>query len=65
MMVDQHGATNQKLADLAKAKGIELPATPSEAKLDSFKALQAKEGARFDQDYVANRSRRMRRPSSS
>ncbi len=53
MMVDQHGATNQKLADLAKAKGIELPATPSKAQLDSFKALQAKKGARFDQEYLA------------
>ena len=53
MMVDQHGATNQKLADLAKAKGIELPTTPSKAQLDSIKALQSKKGARFDQEYLA------------
>ena len=53
MMVDQHGATNQKLEELAKTKGIELPATASQAQLDAIKALQVKKGAQFDQEYLA------------
>ncbi len=53
MMVEHHGAANRKLEDLAKAKGITLPTTPSKAQLDSIKALQSKKGARFDQDYLA------------
>ena len=36
-----------------KPKGIELPTTPSKAQLDSIKALQAKKGAQFDQEYLA------------
>ncbi len=53
MMVEQHGATNEKLAKLAKSKNITLPTAPSEKQTETLKGLQAKEGARFDQEYLA------------
>ena len=53
MMMKDHGAANQKLADLAKSKGIKLPATAGEAHLAAYKSLQSKDGARFDPAYIA------------
>ena len=53
MMVKDHGAANDKLAKLAISKGIRLPATAGETHLAALKAMQAKDGARFDQAYVA------------
>jgi putative membrane protein len=53
MMVEHHGEANQKLAKLAQAKGVTLPAAPSESQTEAMNALQAKEGARFDQAYLA------------
>ena len=53
MMVEHHGEANRKLAKLAQAKGVTLPAAPSESQTEAMKALQAKEGARFDQAYLA------------
>jgi putative membrane protein len=54
MMAKDHGAANQKLAELAKSKGIELPATAGETHLAAYKALQSQDGARFDPAYVAD-----------
>lgn len=53
MMMKDHGAANQKLADLAKSKDIKLPATAGEAHLAAYKSLQSKDGARFDPAYIA------------
>ena len=53
MMVEDHGAANEKLAALAKAKGITLPTAPNEKQAESLKELQAKDGARFDPEYIA------------
>ena len=53
MMVKDHGAANQKLAQLAKSEGIPLPETYGEAHRSQLKALQAADGARFDQAYMA------------
>jgi putative membrane protein len=53
LMVEHHGEANQKLAKLAQAKGMTLPAAPSESQTEAMKDLQAKEGARFDQAYLA------------
>ncbi len=54
MMVEHHGEANKKLAELAKSKGVALPATAGEDNLASIEALQSQEGARFDQAYVAS-----------
>jgi putative membrane protein len=54
MMVKHHGAANQKLEKLAITKGVTLPATAGEENLAAMKSLQSKEGARFDQAYVAS-----------
>ena len=53
MMVEDHGASNKKLAALARSKGITLPTAPNETQRESIRELQAKTGARFDQEYVA------------
>ena len=53
MMVEQHGDSNKKLATLAKSKGLAMPTAPSAAQTDTIKALQAKDGARFGQEYMA------------
>lgn len=53
MMVKDHGAANQKLAQLAKSEGIPLPDTYGEAHRSQLKALQSVDGARFDQAYMA------------
>ncbi len=54
MMAEQHGDANKKVEALAKSKGVTMPATPSPAQTDEYKALQAKSGARFDQEYMAS-----------
>jgi putative membrane protein len=54
MMAEQHGDANKKVEALAKSKGVTMPAAPSQAQTDEYKALQAKQGARFDQEYVAS-----------
>jgi putative membrane protein len=53
LMVEHHGEANRKLAKLAQAKGMTLPAAPSESQMKAMQALQAKEGTRFDQAYLA------------
>jgi putative membrane protein len=53
MMVKDHGAANQKLAQLAKSEGVPLPETYGESHRSQLKALQAADGPRFDQAYMA------------
>jgi putative membrane protein len=53
LMAEHHGEANEKLAALAKAKGVTLPAAPSQGQMDAMKALQTRDGARFDQAYLA------------
>jgi putative membrane protein len=53
MLVKDHSAANKKLAAIAKSKGMEKPITVSDDQKATLKALQAAEGARFDQAYMA------------
>jgi putative membrane protein len=53
MMVKDHGAANQKLAQLAKSEGIPLPDSYGETHRSQLQALQAIDGPRFDQAYMA------------
>ncbi len=54
MMAKDHGAANQKIATIAKAKGLALPTTFSEEKTEMLNRLRSQEGARFDQEYLAH-----------
>ncbi len=54
MMTKDHGAANQKIAMIAKAKGLALPTTLSEEKTEMLTRLRSQEGARFDQEYLAH-----------
>jgi putative membrane protein len=54
MMAKDHGAAGQKLADLAKAKGIQLPRTVGDKHVAAYKALESQDGGRFDAAYVAD-----------
>lgn len=51
-MAKEHGAANKKLADLAKSKGIELPASMGEKHMETLEALLATDGPRFDAKYM-------------
>jgi putative membrane protein len=53
MMVKDHSASNEKVRTLAAARNLALPKTPSEAQQDTLKTLHAKDGAQFDQAYLA------------
>jgi putative membrane protein len=53
MMAEQHGQALDKIKSVAKSKNVTLPTAPSKAQMDTYKALQAREGARFDAEYVA------------
>jgi putative membrane protein len=52
MLVEQHGAALDKIRALAKSKNVELPDKPSDKQVETMKSLQAKEGARFDAEYI-------------
>jgi putative membrane protein len=54
MMAKDHGAANQKIATIAKAKGIALPTAFSAEKTEMLNRLRSQEGARFDQEYLAH-----------
>ena len=54
MMAKDHGAANQKIATIAKAKGLALPTTLSEEKTEMLNRLRSQEGVRFDQEYLAH-----------
>lgn len=53
MMIDQHSAARDKVEALAERKNIELPNAPSEEQQETFNTLQALDGPRFDQAFVA------------
>jgi putative membrane protein len=53
MMVRDHGAANQKVAALAKAKGVQLPETPGDAHKATLDSLRAIGGADFDRAYIS------------
>ena len=53
LMVEHHGAANKQLADLAKTKNVKLPEAIGAENQEALKALQAKEGPRFDSAYLA------------
>ncbi len=53
MMVRDHGAAIQKVAALAKSKGVPLPETAGDAHMATLQSLRAIEGASFDRAYVA------------
>ena len=54
MMAKDHGAANQKIASVAKAKGLAPPTTLSPEKTEMLNHLRKQEGVRFDQEYLAH-----------
>jgi putative membrane protein len=53
MLVKDHTAANNMLADIAKSKGMQEPITVSDDQKAALQALQATDGARFDAAYMA------------
>ena len=54
MMAKDHGAAHEKLESLAKAKGVTLPSAPDSAQATELKTLQTRDGAEFDEGYLAS-----------
>ncbi|WP_332815509.1 DUF4142 domain-containing protein [Ramlibacter sp.] len=52
MLVEQHTKSNDELAQLAKAKAVELPATAPRSKRRDVESLGKKQGAEFDREFV-------------
>ena len=52
MLVEQHTKSSEELAQLAKTKGVELPATAPRAKRREVESLGKKQGAEFDREFV-------------
>lgn len=52
MLVDHHTKANQELAELAKAKGVELAAAPPRAMRRDVEKMGKKQGQEFDTDFV-------------
>lgn len=52
MLVEQHTQANEELAQLAQAKGVELPATAPRSKRKDVEELGKKQGAEFDKEFV-------------
>ena len=53
MMVKDHGAGNEKVKNLAKAKGVALPETMGAEKTELLNKLRSQEQPRFDAEYLA------------
>ena len=53
MMVKDHGAGNEKVKNVAKAKGVALPETMSAEKTELLNKLRSQEQPRFDAEYLA------------
>lgn len=51
-MIDAHGKTNQELAALAAAKGVEVPAEASLVQKAKLKLLSVTDGNNFDRRYA-------------
>lgn len=54
MMAKDHGAANEKIAGVAKAKGLAPPENLSPEKAEMLNGLRKQEGVRFDQEYLAH-----------
>lgn len=52
MLVEQHTKANEELAQLAKTKGVELPATAPRSKRKDVESLGKKQGAEFDKAFM-------------
>jgi putative membrane protein len=52
MMVEDHGAANEKVKALAATRNVTLPKTPSAEQQEKIEELRMQDGARFDQAYV-------------
>lgn len=52
-MIDDHGKANRELADLAKSKGVNLPAKSGEVHAMIAAHLSKLSGRDFDQEYIA------------
>ena len=52
MLADHHGAANNELAQLARAKGVEMPAAPERGMRRMIDTLGKLSGAGFDRRYV-------------
>src|SRR5262245_37365006 len=53
MMVMDHGAANQKLANLAESEGVDLPESYSDEHAATLQKLQETDAASFDHAYMA------------
>jgi putative membrane protein len=54
MMVEDHGAANQKLAKLAADEGVEMPKTYGESHKLMLQSLQAADSGSFDRNYMTH-----------
>ena len=52
-MVDDHGKKLGEARELAKSKGMQLPAAPAKKHQDAMKKLESASGAAFDKAYLA------------
>ena len=52
MMVDDHGAANADLKEIAKQKNIDLPKELGTEKQSIYDGLMSKEGKEFDKEYA-------------
>ncbi|HYD77939.1 DUF4142 domain-containing protein [Ramlibacter sp.] len=52
MLVEQHTKSSEELAQLAQAKGVELPATAPRSKRKDVEDLGKKQGAEFDKEFM-------------
>ncbi len=51
-LIDDHTQADSKLKQLARAKGVSLPAEPSPAQQDKLRTLRGASGAAFDRAFV-------------
>jgi putative membrane protein len=51
-MVDDHGKHLGEVRKMAKAKGVQLPATPAKKHQDAMKKLEQASGAQFDKAFM-------------
>jgi putative membrane protein len=51
MLVDQHGAHRTRVADLARAKGLDVPSEPSAQQAAALRTLASLKGANFEKAF--------------
>jgi putative membrane protein len=54
MMITDHTAANNQLAQIAAKKGVTPPSSPSDAQTQEANALSADTGRKFNHDYIAD-----------